>query len=70
MPTHDSVTVTTAPCSIARMSPPLIDRCGDAAQNSGSNVHRQVREGFAEPLLLQLGELAGLPSCLAMNSFR
>src|SRR3569833_4784415 len=60
MPVSDSVTVTTAPLRMARISAVLIADHSSRWSELGLEGHRQVGEGFAEPFLLQLREAACL----------
>src|SRR4051794_25123034 len=61
MPISDSVTVTTAPCRMAAMSPPLMSEMLPPGRSElRFERHRKIRERFAEPLLLQLGKTPGL----------
>src|ERR1700761_16413 len=58
MPASDSVNVTTAPSRIDKRSPALIAGWLRLESELGFPLHRQIGEGFAEPLLLQLGKAA------------
>src|SRR3954471_17842720 len=60
MPISDSVTVTTAPCRMAAMSPPLMSEQLPCDRSElRLERHREIRECLSEPLLLQFGEAAG-----------